>query len=64
MNPKTLLNQAAKAIECRELSLTGYYHVAFMNGQIDCIPSNTPLNTETIFATFSDNNLRDGPYLS
>ncbi|MBA7666913.1 hypothetical protein ES703_74996 [subsurface metagenome] len=60
MNPETLLNEAAEAIENRGLSVVGSYHVCFVDDKIQCLSTAQPVKKEFIFETYPGHELTKG----
>lgn len=60
MNPETLLNLAAVAIESRPVACGKQYRIAIVEGTIVCVSAAQPIPRSQICGTFSDDELRQG----
>lgn len=60
MNPETLLNQAAEAIEKRPITCGRHYHIAIVDEKIVCVSSAQPIPQNRIIATFNGEEIEKG----
>lgn len=60
LNPEKLLNQAVKAIDKRETTISGRYHICCRNGKILCLKSSAFITRNEILGTYSDDELSKG----